>query len=119
MRADPTMCFSFALAALVPVCAFSATLNVPGDFATIQACIDAAQDGDECVVAPGTYHELIDFLGKAITLRSSDGPELTIIDAGPVADPGTGKPVVRCDSGEGPDTVLKGFTITGGTGDTK
>ena len=33
------------------------------------------------------------------------------------ADPGDGKPVVRCDTGEGPGTVLEGFTLTGGTGD--
>ncbi len=112
------MCFAVVLTAVVPAWALGTTFNVPGDFATIQACIDAAQDGDECVVALGTYHELIDFLGKAITLRSSDGPEVTIIDAGPVADPGRGRPVVRCDTGEGPDTVLEGFTITGGTGNT-
>jgi len=114
----PIICFAVVLSVAFFVRASAATLNIPGDFATIQACIDAAQDGDECVVAPETYHELIDFLGKAITLRSSGGPAVTISDAGPVADPGTGKPVVRCDSGEGPDTVLEGFTITGGTGDT-
>ena len=66
-------------------------------------------DTDEVVVAPGTYHQAIDFLGKAITLRSSDGAEVTIID-------GTGffTHVVQCVSGEGPDTVLRGFVITGG-----
>ncbi|NIN70977.1 MAG: hypothetical protein GTO46_03365, partial [Gemmatimonadetes bacterium] len=66
-------------------------------------------DTDEIVVAPGTYFETINFLGKAIWLRSSDGPEVTIID-------GTGFfHVVQCVSGEGPDTVLDGFTITGGS----
>jgi len=87
-------------------------LNVPGDFTTIQACIDAAVSGvDECVVAPGTYHETINFLGKAITVRSSGGAEVTTIDA-----TGIGGSVVTCASGEGPDTVLDGFTMTGGTG---
>ncbi len=93
-------------------------LQVPQDFSTIQAAIDAACSGAEIIVAPGTYNELIDFLGKGITLRSSGGRDVTIIDAGPVPDPGTGKPVVRCDSGEGPGTILDGFTVTGGTGDT-
>ena len=52
----------------------AATLKVPADYPTIQSCIDAAIGGqDECVVAPGTYNELINFLGKAITLRSSVG----------------------------------------------
>ncbi|MCH9021473.1 MAG: hypothetical protein IID32_01760, partial [Planctomycetes bacterium] len=49
------------------------TINVPGDFATIQGAIDAAVNGDEVVVDPNTYYEIIDFLGKAITVRSASG----------------------------------------------
>ncbi|TDJ58375.1 MAG: hypothetical protein E2O40_01570 [Planctomycetota bacterium] len=77
-------------------------------FSSIQAAIDAAVDGDEVVVAPCTYFENINFLGKAICLRSSNGSEVTTIDA-----LGMGR-VVTCISGEGPDTILDGFTITGG-----
>ncbi len=88
------------------------SLHVPADHPTIQACINAATSGvDECVVAPGTYHETINFLGKAITLRSSGGANVTTIDA-----TGIGGSVVTCATDEGPDTVLDGFTITGGTG---
>ena len=82
----------------------------------IQRAIELSKPGDEIVVAQGTYNELINFIGKGVTVRSSEGPAVTVIDAGPVEDPGTGKPVVRCDSGEGPDSVLDGFTLTGGTG---
>jgi parallel beta-helix repeat protein len=87
----------------------AATINVPGDQPTIQAGIDAATNGDEVVVAPGTYLEAINFLGKSITLRSaSSDPTDTIID-------GTGNfHVVQCVSSEGSDKVLQGFTITGG-----
>ncbi len=54
-------------------------INVgPGD--SIQDAIVAAMDGDEIVVAPGTYFETIDFFGKAIWLHSSDGAEVTTID---------------------------------------
>ncbi len=106
---------SVRAAVVAGLCAVSvtsgATLHVPADWPTIQGCINAARNGDECVVAPGTYNEVVDFLGKAITLRSSEGAELTIIDATGMSDS-----VVKCISGEGADTVLDGFTITGGTG---
>jgi hypothetical protein len=79
-----------------------------GPKATIQAGLEAASDGDVVIVAAGVYKERIDLLGKAVTLRSAAGPEATVIDA-----ERTGR-VVECSSGEGPDTLLEGFTITGG-----
>jgi hypothetical protein len=86
-------------------------IHVPADVPTIQSAINTAGHFDVIVVAPGTYHETINFLGKAITLRSSGGAALTTIDA-----TGLGGSVVTCASGEGAGTVLNGFTITGGTG---
>ena len=59
---------------------FSDTINVPADHATIQQAIAAANNGDEILVAAGTYSEHINFLGKTIELKSIDGPEATIID---------------------------------------
>lgn len=85
--------------------------HVPAELPTIQACLDAAADGDECIVAPGAYPELINFLGKAVVLRSQSGSKVTTIDG-----TGLNGSVVTCVSGEGPDSVLEGFTITGGTG---
>lgn len=100
------------LFAAIGTSATAATLHVPADYPTIQSCIDAAVSAqDECVVAPGTYHELINFLGKAITLRSSDGAAVTTIDG-----TGLNGSVVTCASGEGLGTVLNGFTIVGGSG---
>jgi hypothetical protein len=96
-------------AAVVPV-GEAVIITVPGDEPTIQAAIDAALDGDEIVVAPGTYFETIDFIGKAVWLHSSDGAEVTTIDAQQNGS------VVTCTSSEGPDTVLEGFPVTGGTG---
>ena len=49
--------------------AHAATLEVPTEYHTIQAAIDAARDGDEVVVAPGRYHGTISFNGKAITVQ--------------------------------------------------
>ncbi|TDJ57009.1 MAG: hypothetical protein E2O40_03610 [Planctomycetota bacterium] len=77
-------------------------------YCSIQTAIDNAVNSDDVVVAPGTYFEAINFIGKAITLRSSAGANATTIN-------GSGFPhVVQCVSGEGPDTVLDGFWITGG-----
>lgn len=88
---------------------------VPGEFDTIQGAIDDANDGDKIVVSPSKYNELINFNGKAITLLSihPDDPNVvgtTIIDGNGLADC-----VVTCASGEGPNTILTGLTITGGS----
>jgi len=84
-------------------------IYVPEDYPTIQEAINAAEDGDEIIVHPGTYYEAINFLGKAIYLHSSEGPEVTIIDA---TDLDTS--VVTCADGEESDTILENFTITNG-----
>lgn len=87
------------------------TLRVPTDHPTIQAAIDAAADGDKVVINPGVYSEQIDFLGKAITVTSRDGPANTIIDGmGAVT-------VVIFFSGEGRSSVLSGLTIRNGLAD--
>src|SRR6185436_11490138 len=85
------------------------TLEVPAQYPTIQAAIVAAQPGDTVLVAPGRYVETIDFLGKAITVESSGGAAATTIDGG-----GAGS-VVSFVSAEMATSVLRGFTITGGT----
>lgn len=85
---------------------------VPASFPTIQAAIGAASSGDTVLVAPGTYVETIDFLGKAIAVRSAGGAAVTTIDGNQA---GT---VVRFVTGETPASVLEGFTITNGLGPT-
>jgi len=87
-----------------------ATLYVPGDHSTIQGAIDAAVNGDAVLVKPGTYMENIDFLGKAITVKGEQGPSLTFICGY------NGGSVASFKSGEGPDSVLEGFTLFIGTG---
>ena len=99
------------LAVAVP--AGAVTRYVPSPYPTIQEAIDAsAVTGDDIEVAPGLYFEVINFSGKAIRLYSSDGPEVTTI-----AEVLGQSSVVTCNSGEGPGTILKGFTISGGHSD--
>jgi hypothetical protein len=70
--------------ALVACCGTvqAAVINVPADQPTVQAAINAATNGDEIVIAPGTYFEQLDLMGKSLLIRGTLTPELTIIDAG-------------------------------------
>lgn len=46
-------------------------LTVPGDYATIQAAIEAAPPGSGDLGGAGRYVENIDFLGKALVIEGS------------------------------------------------
>jgi parallel beta-helix repeat protein len=83
---------------------------VPGKYPTIQETIFYAAGGDTIYVNPGTYRENLDFMGKTLTVKSYLGPTKTTIDG---TMSGT---VVLFANGEGPGTVLEGFTITNGSG---
>ncbi len=91
---------------------FAAELHVPSQYPTIQSAINAAAKGDTVIVADGVYtgngNRYIIFRGKAITVRSQNGPQNCIIDC---------KRESRGFSflyGERPDCILNGFTITRG-----
>lgn len=84
-------------------------LHVPGDYATIQQALDAAVDGDEVVVAPGTYFESIVIRAVSVTLRSESGnPEDTILDGSRLAD---GVSLVLFDANSGGARAIRGFTL--------
>jgi len=85
-----------------------AIIFVPDDYPTIQGAIDAAASTDVVAVRAGTYVENIDFNGKDITVISVDGAATTTIDGG-----GLGS-VVTFANGEGPDSIIDGFTLTNG-----
>jgi len=85
------------------------TLTVPGSAPTIQAAIALAASGDTILVAPGTWHESIDDLGKRLVIEGTGGSAVTTIDAGGAAT------AVTIHAG-GTGSSLHGFTITGGAG---
>ncbi|MHC4123294.1 MAG: choice-of-anchor Q domain-containing protein [Planctomycetota bacterium] len=89
----------------------------PADFNTIQAAIDDANDGDVVEVQPGTYTGLgnrdIDFLGKAITVRSTDSNDPNIVAATIIDCTNSGRGFYF-NNGETQTSVLEGLTIKRG-----
>ncbi len=100
----------------------SRTIHIPKDYSTVQQGIDQAVDGDTVLVAPGTYHENINFLGKRIVLSShfilkGDTSVIseTILD-GSKPDHKDSASVVRFVTGEDSSCAIVGFTIQNGEG---
>jgi len=110
-----TIVLGIALLIGVSGIAASATITVnvdgSGDYGTIQEALTAATDGDVIIVGAGTYsgpgNRDLDFEGKAITLRSADGA-VCVIDCQQ-----QGRAFIFAN-GEGPDSVVDGFTIVNG-----
>ncbi len=80
-------------------------------YETIQSAIAESQDGDELVVHPGTYPESINFLGRAVTLRSMDPLDDAVRSTTVISSP-TSESTVSFVSGEGADSVIMGLAIT-------
>lgn len=104
--------FALTAASLIAASSHADTIDVPGDFPTIQAAIDASSDGDEIAVAPGIYgssaDNVVDMKGRAVRLYATDGPDVTIIDGN---DGTVRRRGILCQSGETNATVIEGFTI--------
>ena len=64
---------------VLAVPAHARIINVPAEYPTIQAGIDASVNGDTVLVAPGEYWEDINPMGRNILITSSHGPDTTII----------------------------------------
>lgn len=84
-----------------------AQLYVPDEYPTIQAAIDAAEDGEEIIVRPGFYAENLDLQLKDIILRSERGPDVTIID-------GSKRGRVATNFGPSDKGRFEGFTVQNG-----
>jgi len=105
------------IAVLTANSVMGATRYVPQEYANIQEAIDACQDSDTVVIAPGKYTGLgnrqINFRGKAITVRSTEPANSQIIN----------ETIIDCESqgrgfvfytGEKADSKISGLTITNG-----
>lgn len=84
-------------------------LDVPSEYATIQAAVTAASTGNTVLVADGTYAGFA-FNNKDITVESVNGPGSTIIDGG-----GGGILVnFNYHSGNSSNSTFSGFTVRNG-----
>jgi hypothetical protein len=77
----------------------------PGCFSTIQAALDAAQDGDMIEIAPGSYSGGV-IIAKSVSLIGAGANATTISGGGPVVTIGS--------ASASPTVSLAGVTITGG-----
>jgi len=102
--------------------AVGAVIHVPSDYSTIQEAVTAAEQGDEIIIQPGMYPELVTTEGKQITLRSiypdTDNPEdiSNTIISGDLNGDGIGDGTVLTVAPEGWEqfAVIVGLTITNG-----
>lgn len=104
-----------ATSALVAAGADARILSVrqdgTGDHTAIQAAIDASTHGDVIEVGPGVYPESLVLGGRAIELRSTEGPERTIVDGSEAS-----VSILRLFFSEGRSTRIVGLTLRGGRG---
>ena len=111
----PTLCV-FMLSLFLPCSfAFAVTINIPNDYSTIQAGIDAANDGDTILISPGIYIENINFNGKNITVGSlflNTADKFYISQT--VIDGNKSGRTVTFENNETSDSMLIGLTIKNG-----
>jgi hypothetical protein len=93
----------------LPRVALAVTRTVPTQFPTIQAALNASANGDTVAVLPGTYVENL-LIERAIVLRSTGGPAVTVIDGSNPPNPNEGS-AVKMFAGE-----ITGFEIRNGSG---
>ena len=82
--------------------AYARIINVPADFPTIQAGIDASVNGDTVLVAPGEYHENINPEGRNIVITGVGSPDTTIVQG-----------YIRFDHNEDSTCIFQGFKVIG------
>ncbi len=85
------------------------TREVPEDYPTIQAGVDAAEPGDLVLVGPGTYREAVSVTTPGLTIRGTDRNEV-ILDGELTRENGI---VVTADGVAIENMTARGYTVNG------
>jgi hypothetical protein len=88
-----------------------------GDYPTIQSAINASSNGDTVIISPGRYtgdgNLNIDFMGKAITVRSIDPNDPCVVDSTIIDCQSNGRGF-NFHTAENGNSILAGLSITNG-----
>jgi pectin methylesterase-like acyl-CoA thioesterase len=103
------------ITSFVTVAVDAAVLNVPANYPTIQRAIDVSASGDLILVSPGVYNESLNFRRKAVTLSSTNPADLNVVRSTVIRAVGK-RSAVSFITGETSNSILSGFTISGGYG---
>jgi hypothetical protein len=95
-----------------PVRRFDSSNHEQGSYATIQAAIDAARDGDCLRIGPGTYREDL-YIDKPVTLCGPNAGQIGQSTLRAVEAALAGHIVVGCCA---KDVTIDGFSIAGSVG---
>ena len=93
------------ISTLIAFPSLAATILVPTDQPTIQACLDSAEAGDECIVQGGTYYENVVWPDSDGIILRGTGPR-TVIDGS-----GAG-PVIVIEGAHSPATSILDLRVT-------
>lgn len=85
--------------------------NGGADFDNIQDAINSSGLGDTIIVRPGTYNRRIFFNNKPVTLTSENPDDQAVVQSTIITNDSSYS--VNFDFGEGHNSVITGFTITG------
>lgn len=80
----------------------------------LQTAVDSSPAGSTLLVPEGTYKGGLDFKGKAITVRAQGRRDFTFLEGQTTGGANLDRAVVLAVSGEGPSSVLEGFTVRNG-----
>jgi parallel beta-helix repeat protein len=102
----------------IPAATITVDVNGGGAYVAIQPAIDAASAGDTIIVKPGEYvvETPVSFKGKKIMLQGEAGASQTTIRMSPNFANYNRAWAVIFESKETADSILDGFTLTGGKG---